>query len=57
MKYVVIEKSEDDGGLRVLYIGDDKPAVQGWLGGYKKMTVAAGLWNASSIVVVPYDDE
>lgn len=56
MKYVVIERSEDY-GLRVLYIGDDKPAVKGWLGGYKKMTMTAGVWNASNIVVVPYDDE
>ena len=56
MKYVVIEK-QDDGGLRVLFIGDDKPAVQGWLAAYKKMTETAGLWNVSAIKVVPYDDE
>ena len=56
MKYVVIER-EDDGGLKVLFIGDDKPAVQGWLAAYKKMTEAAGLWNVGAIKVVPYDDE
>jgi len=55
MKYVVIEQNE--GGLKVLYIGEDKPAVQGWLGGYKKLTQSAGLWNTSNITVVPYDDE
>jgi len=56
MKYVVIDKSDMD-AVRVLFIGNDKAEVQGWLGGYKKMTDAAGLWNAGDIVVAPYDDE
>lgn len=56
MKYVVIER-EDDGGLKVLFIGNDKAEVQGWLAAYKKMTEVAGLWNVGAIKVVPYDDE
>ena len=56
MKYVVIDKSDMD-AVRVLFIGNDKAEVQGWLGGYKKMADAAGLWNAGDIVVAPYDDE
>ena len=41
MKYVVIDKS--DMTPSGPFIGNDKAEVQGWLGGYKKMTDAAGL--------------
>ena len=35
MKYVIIEE-KDDGGLRVLFIGNDKTEVQGWLAAYRR---------------------
>ncbi len=54
MKYVVIEKTDDEAGLKVQFVAETKAEVQGWLAAYKK--ASGDMWNASSLMVLPYDE-
>jgi len=54
MKYIVIEQTSDEPGLKVQFIAETKAEVQGWLAAFKK--ASGDMWNASSMLVLPYDE-
>jgi hypothetical protein len=57
MKYVLLEKTSEEPGITVLFIGETEAEVQNYLSVMKKFAKKAGTWNPSSLLVVPYDDQ
>tara|TARA_B100000287_G_scaffold156136_2_gene147279 strand:- start:1674 stop:1856 length:183 start_codon:yes stop_codon:yes gene_type:complete len=57
-QYVVIETSEYlEGGMRVLFIGNEKAEVKAYLQAMKNLAKPTGQWNPSAIKVLPYESE